>query len=325
MSGSGIARGQPCWQAACSSSLARPVRLGETAPAGRMWAVKEAVRAPARQSRPVWVSTSWARAVQATGAQPVVPEATAALAVWVGTRGARAAQAWAAPRVVREALAALGRAVRVERVARQPEVGRLGRLAPIRCRQMAHCAASNPRPVPTYLLTVARARANWVSRLTTSATAGTGILCATMSIPSATSPRIVIALDRAPRSPSRANGNPLQRSAGRHAARRGARVAGRELVCCDLARLHIYSLWSACDPTPGPPTVTATFSGTFHSWFLDGQRFLATTGTTVRVYSLRRRRPEAVDGDHHARIAEIITLPWESRGPCGRQCSGPSP
>ncbi|WP_437337521.1 hypothetical protein [Sorangium sp. So ce394] len=34
-----------------------------------------------------------------------------------------------------------------------------------------------------------------------------------------------------------------------------------------------------------PPTVTPAFSGTFHAWFQDGERFLTTTGTTVRVYS----------------------------------------
>ncbi|WP_437802715.1 hypothetical protein [Sorangium sp. So ce693] len=34
-----------------------------------------------------------------------------------------------------------------------------------------------------------------------------------------------------------------------------------------------------------PPTVTPELSGTFHSWFQDGERFLTTVGTTVRVYS----------------------------------------
>ncbi|WP_437742865.1 hypothetical protein WMF39_46320 [Sorangium sp. So ce1504] len=34
-----------------------------------------------------------------------------------------------------------------------------------------------------------------------------------------------------------------------------------------------------------PPTVTPELSGSFHSWFQDGERFLATVGTTVRVYS----------------------------------------
>ncbi|WP_437569304.1 hypothetical protein [Sorangium sp. So ce542] len=34
-----------------------------------------------------------------------------------------------------------------------------------------------------------------------------------------------------------------------------------------------------------PPTVTPAFSGTFHAWFQDGERFLTTAGTTVRVYS----------------------------------------
>ncbi|WP_438000726.1 hypothetical protein WMF26_13800 [Sorangium sp. So ce185] len=39
-------------------------------------------------------------------------------------------------------------------------------------------------------------------------------------------------------------------------------------------------------PADGSPlTVTPAFSGTFHSWFQDGGRFLTTTGTTVRVYS----------------------------------------
>ncbi|WP_437952023.1 hypothetical protein WME98_15655 [Sorangium sp. So ce296] len=34
-----------------------------------------------------------------------------------------------------------------------------------------------------------------------------------------------------------------------------------------------------------PPTVTPAFSGTFHAWFQDGERYLTTAGTTVRVYS----------------------------------------
>ncbi|WP_437713653.1 hypothetical protein WMF45_47460 [Sorangium sp. So ce448] len=34
-----------------------------------------------------------------------------------------------------------------------------------------------------------------------------------------------------------------------------------------------------------PPTVTPELSGSFHSWFQDGERFLTTVGTTVRVYS----------------------------------------
>jgi hypothetical protein len=37
--------------------------------------------------------------------------------------------------------------------------------------------------------------------------------------------------------------------------------------------------------TDGTSSVGPAFSGNFNSWFLDGQRFLTNTGTTVRVYS----------------------------------------
>jgi len=48
-------------------------------------------------------------------------------------------------------------------------------------------------------------------------------------------------------------------------------------------------------PADGSPaTVTPVFSSTFHSWFKDGQRFFATTGNTVRIYTKDAEQEELI-------------------------------
>ncbi|WP_437515680.1 hypothetical protein [Sorangium sp. So ce1099] len=53
-----------------------------------------------------------------------------------------------------------------------------------------------------------------------------------------------------------------------------------------IAQQGIGALPIEVVPVDGSPqTLTPTFSGTFHAWSADGERFLTTAGTTVRVYS----------------------------------------
>ncbi|WP_437723060.1 hypothetical protein [Sorangium sp. So ce861] len=59
-----------------------------------------------------------------------------------------------------------------------------------------------------------------------------------------------------------------------------------------------------------PPTATPVFSGTFHSWFQDGERFLTTVGTTVRVYSKAGIQESIVNLPSTTRLAGTREYFW---------------
>jgi hypothetical protein len=59
-------------------------------------------------------------------------------------------------------------------------------------------------------------------------------------------------------------------------------MPGQVLIAGGPAGQNVIETVSASN---GTSTTGAAFSGTFNSWFLDGQRFLTNTGTTVWIYS----------------------------------------
>jgi len=77
------------------------------------------------------------------------------------------------------------------------------------------------------------------------------------------------------------SGQPLVNRSGNYANANVAAVPGELRVALGAAGSTMVELV----PIAGGSSVTHVFAGTFHSWFLDGGRFLATTGSTVRVYS----------------------------------------
>src|SRR5262249_49460710 len=76
-------------------------------------------------------------------------------------------------------------------------------------------------------------------------------------------------------------GLPLLDRSGNYAGAKIAAVPGEVRVALGPAGASNVELV----PMGGGSPVTHAFSGTFHSWFRDGGRFLTTTGNVARIYS----------------------------------------
>ena len=80
---------------------------------------------------------------------------------------------------------------------------------------------------------------------------------------------------------SRAGTEIVNRSGAYHQARAFA-AAGELRIVRGPAGANVVE---TVNPSTGGSTTSVPFLGTFSSWFSDGERFLTSTGTTVRVYS----------------------------------------
>jgi hypothetical protein len=69
---------------------------------------------------------------------------------------------------------------------------------------------------------------------------------------------------------------------GNYSAAQAFAAPGQVQVALGAAGQNVIETIST---TVGTPSVGPTFSGTFNSWFVDGQRFFTNTGTTVWTYS----------------------------------------